>query len=75
VHHLGVPFFGQTGNERRNNKKQKKRGALSGSDFQVKKGHCKKRSSNIYIILMPAVGEMYIFLCKNGINCVAAWGG
>jgi len=45
-----VPFFGQTGNERRNNKKQKKRGALSGSDFQVKKGHCKKRSSNIYII-------------------------
>ena len=45
-----MPFFEQTENERRNNKKQKKRGALSGSDFQVKKGHCKKRSSNIYII-------------------------
>jgi hypothetical protein len=45
--------------EQENGKKQTKKGPLSSSDFQVKKGHCKKAYPNICIIC-PALAHVVV---------------
>ena len=55
--HLGLPFFQKVAEEQENGKEQTKKGPLSRSDFQVKKGHCKKAYPNIYMYqAVAAVG-------------------
>jgi hypothetical protein len=67
--HLGLPFFQKVAEEQENGKEQTKKGPLSRSDFQVKKGHCKKAYPNICIIGPRPSADVPIWDGKN-MTCV-----